>query len=855
MLVILAIMPALAIILYTGLEQRQHSIEDAQKDVMLLTHTMAEAQQDFTRSIKQMLAVLSLLPEIQSLDQQPCNNVFRSVLEQNSKYINIALTDLNGDVLASGKPLTVTNFSDRKHVRSVLKSNQFSIGEYIISRVGSGMPAIAFAYPVLDSNNQLKAILTTATKLPRLSDFHKIANLPKNSFIAVTDHKGIRLFYYPPKEDTNPVGKPIKKQSWEKAKNAIAPGIFTGSGSDGVRRIFAFEQVRFKPEEAPYLYVWTGTPESYALASANTALIRNLLLLILATALSLFISWLIGRKTLLSPIQNLVYLTKKYSQGDLKARSELTTKSDEFGTLTKAFHDMADTLATNQKTLKENEERFRTLVEESPMGISLIGRDGRYKYVNPSFKMMFGYTIDDIPSGKDWFEKAFPNEEMRQEVIDTWIKNKQETSIGQARPQEYTVTCKDGTRKEIHFRPVTLKSADQFVIYEDITDKRIMERQLQQSQKMEAIGTLAGGIAHDFNNLLMGIQGRTSLMINDANLSQDYSEHLRGIEEYVKSATDLTKQLLGFARGGKYEVKPSDINELLERSSQMFGRTKKEIRIHRKLQEDLWTTDVDRSQIEQVLLNLYVNAWQAMPQGGELYLQTENVILDENYVQPYYVDPGKYIKISITDTGIGMDEDTREKIFDPFFTTKALGRGTGLGLASVYGIIKNHGGSINVYSEVGEGTTFTLYLPASDKQVAQDSEHYEKILKGTETILLVDDENMIIDVGKAMLERLGYQVVIANGGQQAIEILSKQEGVIDLVILDLIMPKMDGGKTFDHIRKIQPSMPVILSSGYAINGQANEIMDRGCNGFIQKPFNLSELSQKIRQILEEAKKL
>jgi two-component system cell cycle sensor histidine kinase/response regulator CckA len=232
---------------------------------------------------------------------------------------------------------------------------------------------------------------------------------------------------------------------------------------------------------------------------------------------------------------------------------------------------------------------------------------------------------------------------------------------------------------------------------------------------MEAIGTLAGGIAHDFNNLLMAIQGRTSIMLMDKDSSHPDFGHLKGIEGYIGSAADLTKQLLGFARGGKYEVKPTDLNELIKKETRMFGRTKKEITIHEKYEDNLWPVEVDRGQIQQVLLNLYVNAWQAMPSGGELYIRTQNVTLDENYLKPHQFEPGRYVQISITDTGIGMDKATRERIFDPFFTTKEIGRGTGLGLASAYGILKNHGGFINVYSEKGHGSTFNIYLPASEK--------------------------------------------------------------------------------------------------------------------------------------------
>jgi CheY-like chemotaxis protein len=282
----------------------------------------------------------------------------------------------------------------------------------------------------------------------------------------------------------------------------------------------------------------------------------------------------------------------------------------------------------------------------------------------------------------------------------------------------------------------------------------------------------------------------------------------------------------------------------------MFGRTKKEITIHAKYQEDLWAVKADPGQMEQVLLNLYVNAWQAMPGGGDLFLETENVTLDESYVKPFSIEPGRYVKLSITDTGVGMDKATQERIFDPFFTTKEMGRGTGLGLASAYGIMKNHGGFIKVSSKKGDGSTFNIYLPASESDVSgETSEASEDVRHGHETLLLVDDEEMLTEVGKEMLNALGYTVLIAEGGRKAVEIFRKKRDEIDLVILDMIMLGMGGGDTYDRLKEINPDIKVLLSSGYSINGQAKEILDRGCDGFIQKPFNLEQLSQKLREVL------
>jgi two-component system cell cycle sensor histidine kinase/response regulator CckA len=382
-------------------------------------------------------------------------------------------------------------------------------------------------------------------------------------------------------------------------------------------------------------------------------------------------------------------------------------------------------------------------------------------------------------------------------------------------------------------------------------EKKRLELQLAQAQKMESIGTLAGGIAHDFNNLLTGILGNVSLARMNMDGNNPLCERLKNVEEYVQRGSELTRQLLGFARGGKYEVKPTHLGEFIRRSSEMFGRTKKEIRIHYKAQEGLWTVEVDRGQMEQVLLNLYVNAWQAMQGGGDLYLSVENVELDKMDVNPYDIEPGKFVKMTVTDTGIGMDEATKARVFEPFFTTKELGRGTGLGLASAYGIIKNHGGFINVESEKDLGTSFMIYLPASIMEVDNEYTSKDEVQRGRETILLIDDEEMILDIGAKMLEGLGYEVITATGGRQGLEIYEKNQDRIDLVILDMIMPDFGGKKTFENLRRIDQSVKVLLSSGYSLDSQAEEIMQSGCKGFIQKPFTMVELSKKIRGILDE----
>ena len=501
----------------------------------------------------------------------------------------------------------------------------------------------------------------------------------------------------------------------------------------------------------------------------------------------------------------------------------------------------------SEGALKESEEKYRLLVENATDAI-FIAQDGILKFSNPKAEKTTGYTQEELA------EIPFVNI-IHPEDRNLVLHRHQERLKGESPPSIYRfrILNKSGEATAVELNTVLINWEGRpgtLNFLRDISEQKTLEGQLQQAQKMEAIGTLAGGIAHDFNNLLMAIQGRASIILVDKDSSHGDFEHLKGIEGHVESAVNLTRQLLGFARGGKYEARPTDLNELIQKQNQMFGRTRKEITIKGIYEENLRTVEVDRGQIDQVLLNLYLNAWQAMPGGGDLYLRTENVTLDKGYVKPFAIEPGEYVKISVRDTGVGMDKATREKIFDPFFTTKEMGRSTGLGLASAYGIIKNHGGFINVYSEKGHGTIFNVYLPASENAVVIEARPTGDTLEGSETILFVDDEEMIVEVAEELLERLGYRALVAQSGKMAIEMYEAHKERIDMVILDMIMPDMNGGEVYDRIKEKNPEVKVLLSSGYSIDGAAGEIMNRGCNGFIQKPFKMKELSQKLREILD-----
>jgi len=338
-------------------------------------------------------------------------------------------------------------------------------------------------------------------------------------------------------------------------------------------------------------------------------------------------------------------------------------------------------------------------------------------------------------------------------------------------------------------------------------------------------------------------------MLSDMDENHASFKRIKSIENLIQSGAQLTGHLLGYARKGRYEISPVNLNRIASETSETFGRTRKEITVHLDLDSSLKAIEADKAQIEQVLMNLFINAADAMQDGGDLYLKTSSVINQDMGQRLNTPKPGAYVHLQVRDTGIGIDQKNMERIFDPFFTTKAMGRGTGLGLASVYGIVKAHDGFIDVESHIGQGTTFNIYLPGTDKKPHRQESSEPEVTAGQGKVMLVDDEEIAVDVGIEMLKKAGFSVVSAMSGKEAIEVYREHGDEIDLIILDMIMPDIGGGEVFDELKAINPQAKVLLSSGYSIDGKATEILQRGCNGFIQKPFGMEQLTKKIFEII------
>jgi len=516
------------------------------------------------------------------------------------------------------------------------------------------------------------------------------------------------------------------------------------------------------------------------------------------------------------------------------------------------------TLAENERRLKKlyeeskkAEELYQSLINSSADAIIMYDLIGRVRHVSPVFTQLFGWEIKEVIGNEIPFipESERPaTTALIQNLIDNGTP---------CRGYETKRYHKDGSLIDVSISASRYDDHEGqpygiLVSLSDISEHKKLTAQLQHAERMEAIGTLAGGIAHDFNNLMMGIQGNVTLMLLGTDQNSQNFKKLISIEKMIQSGSRLTRHLLGYARKGQYEIRPIDLNILVRETAETFGRTRREVHIHEKLNASPCAIKADHSQIEQVLMNIYINAADAMPGGGDLYLETDNVTHAMMQNRPYAPKPGRYIRLQITDTGTGIPDGTIERIFDPFFTTKEMGRGTGLGLASAYGIVKAHGGYIDVHSKIGYGTTFTIYLIASEIGAQEQATKPEEIVKGRGKILLVDDEEIVTAVASEMLSEAGYSVISTTSSQDALQIYQQKSSEISLVILDMIMPDLGGGDLFDKIKEINPQARVLLSSGYSLDGQASEIMARGCDGFIQKPFNLEQITHKITEIVQSA---
>ena len=529
---------------------------------------------------------------------------------------------------------------------------------------------------------------------------------------------------------------------------------------------------------------------------------------------------------------------------------------DSAGELTGSVHVARDITerVKAESALRDSEEKYRRLFEESKDMIYMTTPSGKFLDINPAGVSLLGYGSKEELLQTN-VREAYLNGEDRDRFLQIM------SSEGFVRDLELQLKRKDGEILTILITSTAIRDPSGAItalrgIVHDITERRRLELQLFQSQKMESIGTLAGGIAHDFNNILSGILGYASFMREKIDVSHPFFSYIDIIQRGAKRAAELTSKLLAFARDGSFDVKPVNINRVVVETLSIIERTfEKSIEVKSVLADGLPTVEIDPVHIQQVLMNLVVNARDAMPNGGRLIVETGIRTFSGLQIRREIEGAeGTYVVVSVEDSGQGMDKNLMQRIFDPFFTTKEKGRGTGLGLSMVYGVVRNHGGFIRVYSEPGQGSVFRVYLPVSGKpEIVSGEESNDRELRGNERILVVDDEEDIRTFLGEIFKEYGYQVELAENGRDALTLYGENKDRIDLVILDMIMPKLGGRETFLKLKEIDPHVRVLLSTGYSQNGKAQEIIGEGMLGFIQKPYQVNELLSKVRLILDGSK--
>jgi two-component system, cell cycle sensor histidine kinase and response regulator CckA len=507
---------------------------------------------------------------------------------------------------------------------------------------------------------------------------------------------------------------------------------------------------------------------------------------------------------------------------------------------------------TLHKKSEEARIRLEAAVEQSVEAVEITDAQGIIVYVNPSFETTTGYSSEEaIGNTPRIVRSGHHNEEFYKQMWDTITNGKIWTG-------HIINRKKDGSlfEEDVSISPIKDnfgKIVNYVAVKRDVTREVSLQRQLQQAQKMEAIGTLAGGIAHDFNNILQVALGYSDMIIDDEGFPLRYKADVQKISEAANRGADLVQRLLTFSRKTEFKPQPLNLNHRIADLRKMLDRTiPKMIEIQTFLSEDLATISADPTQIDQVLMNLAVNARDSMPNGGKLTFETGDVIIDEEYTRTHAdMQPGRYVLVSVSDTGSGIDDETLEHIFEPFYTTKGVGKGTGLGLAMVHGIVKRHKGHVSLFSQLGAGTTFRIYFPALVSNTEIEGFPSGPMPRGgSETILVVDDEKMIRDLCSRFLTQAGYKVIEANNGVDALLVYQERGGEIAMVLLDLIMPEMSGMKCLEGLLALNPSVKVVVASGYAANGSVKDAVAIGAKRFINKPYAVRQALETVRAVLD-----
>ena len=509
-------------------------------------------------------------------------------------------------------------------------------------------------------------------------------------------------------------------------------------------------------------------------------------------------------------------------------------------------------LKNAEEILRKEKEKFRVLVEKLPLGVALIGKDSKYQYVNPKFVEIFGYAIEDIPTDRKWFEKAYPDPKYREQVISAWLNDLKRQDMREPRPRIFSVSCRNGSEKIIHFRTVTMENGDRFTIYEDITETTRLEKQLKHAHKMEAVGTLAGGVAHDLNNILSGLVSYPDLLLLDITEDSPLRQPILRIRESGQKAAAIVQDMLTLARRGVAITDVLNLNDIISDfletpECESLKSNHLDVVFEISLARDLLNILGSPVHLSKTIMNLISNAAEAIPGKGEIFILTENLYIDKPVKGYEDVQEGDYVRLRVSDSGVGISQNDLSRIFEPFYTKKEMGRsGTGLGMAVVWGTVKDHNGYIDVQSTPGIGTTCDLYFPVTrreptEKKAAVSMDEY----MGNAKILVVDDIEEQRQIAHQILTKLGYRVTTVASGEDAVAYM--KENSADLIILDMVMdPGIDGLETYKRILKYHPGQRAIIASGFSETERVKKAQAMGAGACLKKPYFMENIGLAVR---------
>lgn len=857
-IVFIIAIPAICIIINSGIQQRNDASNEAQTETRKLAEVIVNEQKNVISSTRQLFIALSQLPEIKTHNQIKTQPMLTEILKLSPQYSNIFIADSSGMVWVSAIPLKeVIYVSDRRYFKNALASGRLSSGEYHVGRT-SNKATFNLGYPLKDHNGKVTGVICIGLSLDHYKHILEIYKLPQGASFAILDHKGIILARAIEPE------KFIGKQSDPKIFKHMSEGPEeeTSVGTSSVvgdNRIQTYRKIRLDGESTPYMYVRTGIPTAAVMSAANASLSKNLTIYTIFLAAAFFLAWLISKKHIIDRVLILERSSQLLADGDLNIRIADKVTGGELGNLGKALDKMAEKLKLREEALAVSEHFLNTIINTEPECVALIDSESRLLMMNRAgLEMMQADSFEQV-EGHNVFSIVAA------EYRDSFMKLTSEVIDGGSGKLQFVIEGLSGRNlwMETHMVPFfneREKTLSALCITRDITEQKKAEHdnnalmeQLAQSQKYESIGRLAGGIAHDFNNLLTPIIGYAGLMKKEFAIDSAGAQRLQNILLASDKAKILVQQLLSFSRKQVLDKSILDINPLIVSFQDILRRTIREsIEIKLCLTSDIISISADKNQLEQIIMNLVVNAQDAISGSGLITIETASAVLDEEYSQMHIgAKAGRYLALTVSDTGCGMDKETQQHLFEPFYTTKEVGQGTGLGLSTVYGIVKQHGGSIWVYSEIGMGSKFKLYFPAVDEVPTEAPSVMEKKheIQTSHSILLVEDNEMVRVMTFELLKDAGFTVVVADGPEQALQLCIGNS--FDMLLSDVIMPVMTGPELYTKLNLSNPKMKVLFMSGYSDNVISNNGMSDSSLCFIQKPFTLNELMNKIEDLLNK----